>query len=172
MAPPPYVLIHATSDRRPRYGLLVVGALALAGAGAAAVFMLRPQGTPSEAAVAEAITPTVVVAQQMAGEARTGMSPPARSAETLPSVPPTRSVETVPLLARSAAVCATCGTVEAVRPASRPVEASGGKAGGAFEVQVRMDDGTLRGFTSSTQPQPGAAVRVQGDGFRVMQPPS
>jgi hypothetical protein len=55
-----------------------------------------------------------------------------------------------------------------VRALPRGAAAPGGAG---FEVQVRMDDGTLRSFTSATQPQPGAAVRVQGQGYRVLPPP-
>ena len=41
-----------------------------------------------------------------------------------------------------------------------------------YEVQVRMDDGTLRTFTSASSPTPGASVTVDGQGFRVVQGPS
>ena len=38
-----------------------------------------------------------------------------------------------------------------------------------YEVRVRMDDGSLRTFTSSTQPTPGTPVTVDDKGFRVVQ---
>lgn len=38
-----------------------------------------------------------------------------------------------------------------------------------YEVKVRMDDGSLRTFTSSTQPTPGTPVTVDDKGFRVVQ---
>ena len=37
-----------------------------------------------------------------------------------------------------------------------------------YEVQVRMEDGTLRTFTSASSPTPGAAVTVDGQGFHVV----
>ncbi len=38
-----------------------------------------------------------------------------------------------------------------------------------YEVRVRMDDGSLRTFTSATAPAPGAPVTVDGQTFRVVQ---
>lgn len=38
-----------------------------------------------------------------------------------------------------------------------------------YEVRVRMDDGTLRSFTSSTSPTPGTPVTVNDKGFQVVQ---
>ncbi|WP_310737106.1 glycine zipper 2TM domain-containing protein [Rubrivivax sp. A210] len=37
-----------------------------------------------------------------------------------------------------------------------------------YEVKVRMDDGTLRTFTSDTAPTPGAPVTVSDKGFQVV----
>ena len=146
MAPPPYPIIATTRHRRPRYGLLVLGALTLAGAGIGAAWMLRPAGAVpalvTAASISQPATPLAAAAQQ----------------------PAVRSAETTPLLARSASVCLTCGTVEAVVANGTM---AGSKAGSAYQVQVRMDDGTLRHFSSATKPPPGAAVRVQGDSFRM-----
>lgn len=36
-----------------------------------------------------------------------------------------------------------------------------------YEVQVRMEDGSLRSFTSASSPTPGAPVTVDGQGFHV-----
>ena len=38
-----------------------------------------------------------------------------------------------------------------------------------FLAVVRMDDGSLRTFTSETQPTPGTPVTVDDKGFRVVQ---
>lgn len=38
-----------------------------------------------------------------------------------------------------------------------------------YEVRVRMEDGTLRSFTSASSPSPGAAVTVDSRGFHVVQ---
>ena len=43
------------------------------------------------------------------------------------------------------------------------------KSSTEYEVRVRMDDGTLRSFTSATAPTPGAAVTVNDKGFHVVQ---
>lgn len=157
MPPPPYPIIATTGSRRPRYLLLVLGGLALAGAGAAAGvaagLMLRPAGAlPDAGAVQRTVQEGVQLAQQ-------ALSP----------TPSTAGAPTTPLITRPATVCASCGTVEGVRALPRGTAAAGG--GAAFEVQVRMDDGTLRSFTSATQPQPGVAVRVQGEAYRVLPPP-
>lgn len=150
MPPPPYPIIATSSHRRPRYGLLVLGSLVLAAAGIGAALMLRPAGALPARMTAES-TPDSIT------------EPVAALAE--PSQKPAmRSTEVTPLLARSASVCLSCGTVEAV---VATVATAGSKAGSAYQVQVRMDDGTLRHFGSATPPQPGAAVRVQGDSFRL-----
>ena len=158
MAPPPYPIIATTSHRRPRYGLLVLGALVLAGAGIGAALMLRPAGALPVLVTAQAIPESA--APLAAQTATPATAPAAQAAEKAP----VRGAETAPLLTRSASVCLACGTVEAVVANGA---AAGSKAGSAYQVQVRMDDGTLRNFTSATQPQPGAAVRVQGDSFRM-----
>ncbi len=41
-----------------------------------------------------------------------------------------------------------------------------------YEVRVRMDDGTLRSFTSATAPAPGAPVTVTEQGFKLVQRPA
>lgn len=43
------------------------------------------------------------------------------------------------------------------------------KASTVYQVRVRMDDGSLRSFTSPTAPTPGAEVRVEGETYRVVQ---
>jgi outer membrane lipoprotein SlyB len=43
------------------------------------------------------------------------------------------------------------------------------KASTVYQVRVRMDDGSLRSFTSPTAPTPGAEVRVEGESYRVVQ---
>ncbi|RVU46643.1 glycine zipper 2TM domain-containing protein [Rubrivivax rivuli] len=43
------------------------------------------------------------------------------------------------------------------------------KASTVYQVRVRMDDGSLRSFTSATAPTPGAEVRVEGESYRVVQ---
>jgi hypothetical protein len=128
MAKPPYPIIATSSPRTPRYGLMILGGLVLAGAGVAAVVMLRPAGALPETTVVEALAPAPV------------------------------ATSSAPLLARSASVCTACGTVAS----------TSAKGGNAYEVRVRMDDGSLRSFNSTTQPQPGTAVRVEGEGFRVV----
>lgn len=139
MPQPPYAIIPTRSHRRPRYGLLVLGGFVLAGAGVAAALLLRPAGAlPDKAELVSIALPA-----------------------SLPAAPPAG----LPIVARSASVCITCGTVEAVLG---PESDKSGKPGPAYRVQVRMDDGTVRSFTSATQPQPGAAVRVNGDSFRVV----
>lgn len=42
------------------------------------------------------------------------------------------------------------------------------KATTVYEVQVRMEDGSLRTFTSASSPTPGAPVTVDGRGFHVV----
>ncbi len=42
----------------------------------------------------------------------------------------------------------------------------------AYDVRVRMEDGTLRSFTSATAPAPGAPVTVTDQGFKVVQRPA
>ena len=37
-----------------------------------------------------------------------------------------------------------------------------------YEVRVRMDDGSLRTFTQSTEPVPGTRVEVEGRSFRAV----
>lgn len=133
MAQPPYPIIATRSPRTPRYGLLILGGVVLAGAGVAAILIFRPAGT----------VPTTTAAETTV-------------AETLVRAP--LNASSTPLLARPASVCAACGTVETVST----------KGATAYDVRVRMDDGSLRSFTSVTQPQPGAAVRVDGSGFRVV----
>ena len=132
MAKPPYPIIATRSPRAPRYTWLLLGALVLAGVGVAAAWMLRNESARPETSVTQAVAVAVAVAPG-----------PLASA---------------PLMARSAAVCAACGTVETVRA----------QAGQGYAVRVRMDDGALRDFNSATPPQPGAAVRVEGKGFRVL----
>lgn len=187
MPQPPYAIIPTTSHRRPRYHLLFAG-LVLAAAGVTAGVLLRPAGTLPQPGVVESITTTSAArgaqtpAQTAAQTAaQTPVQTPAQTpaqtvmSEAAPS-PATRGAATTPLLTRPAAVCITCGTVETVRAAQRQVESQGvgavPGAAGMHEVRVRMDDGTLRSFSSATQPQPGAAVRLQGDSYRVVQPPS
>lgn len=46
------------------------------------------------------------------------------------------------------------------------------KATTVYDVRVRMEDGTLRTFTSSTAPTPGAPVTVSDQGFKVVQRPA
>jgi outer membrane lipoprotein SlyB len=46
------------------------------------------------------------------------------------------------------------------------------KATTVYDVRVRMDDGTLRSFTSATAPTPGAPVTVTDTGFKVVQRPA
>ncbi len=41
-----------------------------------------------------------------------------------------------------------------------------------YDVRVRMEDGTLRSFTSATAPAPGAPVTVTDQGFKVVQRPA
>lgn len=132
MPQPPYAIISTSRHRRPRFGLLILSTLVLAGAGIGAALLLRPPGALPEIQAAHAPSPAPTIA---------------------PSVP---------LMARSASVCITCGTVEAVAGSGEP---AGGKP---YKVQVRMDDGSLRSFTSASQPAPGAAVRVEGSGFRLV----
>lgn len=43
------------------------------------------------------------------------------------------------------------------------------KTSTGYEVRVRMEDGSLRTFTSPTAPTPGAAVTVDDKGFHVVQ---
>ena len=191
MPQPPYAIIPTTSHRRPRYKLLVLAGLVLAAASVTAGLLLRPAGTLPQPVVVESITTTTAArgaqapaqmpAQtpaQMPAQtpAQTPAETPAQTlnSEAAPS-PATRGAATTPLLTRPAGVCITCGTVETVRAAQRKVESQGvGAAPGAagmHEVLVRMDDGTVRSFNSATQPQPGAAVRLQGESYRVVQPP-
>lgn len=128
MAKPPYPIIATRSPRRPRFTWLALGALVLAGVGVSAAWMMKNDSARPETSAAAAL---VMVPAPLA-------SPP--------------------VMARSAAVCAACGTVESVRA----------QAGRGYTVLVRMDDGALRDFNSATAPQPGAAVRVEGSGFRVL----
>ena len=144
MPHPPYAIISTTSHRRPRFGLRWLAGLVLAGVGVAATLMLRPADTLPAGVKAETITPAALT----------------QPAKTPARTPVVRNVEAPPLLTRSASVCLTCGTVETV--------AGGGKHGASYQVRVRMDDGSVRDFTSTAQAAPGAAVRVEGRGFRVV----
>jgi hypothetical protein len=69
-------------------------------------------------------------------------------------------------------VCANCGSVEAVTPVQGDGIASGGagnrlakkiKKEPAYQVLVRMEDGTVRTLEQSTAPTPGARVIIDGN---------
>ena len=85
------------------------------------------------------------------------------------AAPNTPATEARPALqamhAPTAGVCRSCGTVEWVQA----VQAGATTLRTAFQVRVRMDDGSLRSFTSPTAPTPGAEVRVEGESYRVVQ---
>ena len=66
--------------------------------------------------------------------------------------------------AASAGVCRSCGTVERVQA----VQAGAASLRAGFQVRVRMDDGSVRSFTTPTAPTPGAEVRVEGESYRVL----
>jgi hypothetical protein len=67
--------------------------------------------------------------------------------------------------AASAGVCRSCGTVEGVQA----VQAGAANLRAGFQVRVRMDDGSVRNFTTPTAPTPGVEVRVEGETYRVLQ---
>ncbi|KPF50804.1 hypothetical protein IP87_01685 [beta proteobacterium AAP121] len=110
------------------------------------------------ALAASGLAAGLVLGTQHARPAAAGtaaLSSPA--ADARPSLPGAHAV--------SAHVCRSCGTVEGVQA----VQAGGAKLRTAFQVRVRMDDGSLRSFTSPTAPTPGLEVRVEGESYRVVQ---
>ncbi len=84
-----------------------------------------------------------------------------------------------PISPQPRAVCATCGRVESVRAVERKGEAQGvGAVAGntierntsktiVYQVQVRMEDGSLRTVEQSSAPAIGSAVFVEGQQMRA-----
>ena len=62
------------------------------------------------------------------------------------------------------AACADCGVVEAVVPVDPPAD----EAGPAWQVRIRMDDGTVRTVEQRRALAAGSRVTVAGGSIRVL----
>lgn len=80
------------------------------------------------------------------------------------------TVQAPPLAPRrdsSGAACAECGVVEAVVPLGLPA----GEAGMAWQMRIRMDDGSLRTVAQRGALAAGSRVTVAGGSIRVLSNP-
>ena len=208
----------ASPSRWPTVALAAGVGAAFLGVGLAAGLMLRGPAPVNSATQADtspqALTftaptqPPMLVEQREAPRHAEG-SPAATRTATAPQAAATTGAEH---RQQAAAVCATCGMIESVRPVQQKGQGTGlgavaggvlggvvgnsmgggsgktaltvlGAIGGgvagnevekhargttAYEVHVRMDDGSLRTFTRQSAPAAGARVTVEGHTFRTI----
>jgi outer membrane lipoprotein SlyB len=188
--------LPTTSAHTNRNALLVAGGLGLAGIGLAAGLMLRsPTPAATEAAVTSGTNSKATAAHAkpaaIAGAHAAEAAPlETQSAAVCAQCGVVEGVRGVQRKGEGTGVGAVAGGVLGAvvghqmgggsgKSAMTVLGALGGgvagneiekrtKATTEYEVRVRMDDGTLRTFTSTTAPTPGAAVTVNDKGFQVV----
>jgi outer membrane lipoprotein SlyB len=186
----------ATAGNTKRNALLIAGGLGLAGVGLAAGLMLRSPApaTPEPVVTSSAKAPAASRAKPAANAGtRAAEAAPleTQNAAVCAHCGVVEGVRAVQRKGEGSGVGAVAGGVVGAvvghqmgggtgKSAMTVLGALGGGVAGneiekrtksttEYEVRVRMDDGTLRSFTSATAPAPGAAVTVNDKGFHVVQ---
>lgn len=191
--------LSTTTATTQRNTLLVLGGLGLAGVGLAAGLMLRSPAPAAESAAAPVAAKAGPGASAKSGKpgaqggTRAAEAAPldTQHAAVCAHCGVVEAVRPVQRKGEGSGVGAVAGGVVGAvvgnqmgggdgRKAMTVLGAIGGGLAGneiekrsksttEYEVRVRMDDGTLRSFTSATAPTPGAAVTVNDKGFHVVQ---